>query len=139
LGRALPKCVSSSERLAKENDMDQEEDSYVAREAKCIQEAKHVWAILKDGIIQRKVVVPMTPKGKGKKRIRDYEYIEEEEKASDAEGAALPSVVSEHAWPVLDWLLMVLDKDQLLTERDGLRESILLSSDVFLDLIYLRT
>jgi hypothetical protein len=126
LGRALPEHVSNSDWLAKirKNDEDQEEDSYIAREAMCIQEAKHVWAILKGGMIQRKVMAPISPKGKGKKRRRDYEYVEEDQ-PSDAEGAAPPAVVSENAWPVLDWLLMVLERDELLTEKCGLRESTL--------------
>ena len=125
LGRALPENVSGSDWLAKlkKNDEDPEEDSYIAREAMCIDEAKHVWAILKDGMIQRKVVVPMTPKGKGKKRKRDYEHHVVEDKQSDAEGAASPAVVSENAWPVLDWLLVVLEKDELLTESSGSRKS----------------
>jgi len=32
-------------------------------------------------------------------------------------------VVAENAWPVLDWLLVVLEKDELLTEKNGLCES----------------
>lgn len=123
LGRALPENVSVSDWLAKvrKNDEDPEEDSYIAREAMCIHEAKHVWAILKEGMIQRKVVAPITPKGKGKKRRRDYEH-HFEDKSPDTEGTAPQVVVSENAWPVLDWLLAVLEKDELLGEKAGLRE-----------------
>jgi hypothetical protein len=72
-------------------------------------------------MIQRKVVAPITPKGKGKKRRRDYEH-HFEDKPSDTEGAAPQVVVSENAWPVLDWLLAVLEKDELLGEQAGPRE-----------------
>ena len=124
LGRALPEHLSVSDWLAKvrKSDEDQEEDSYIAREAMCIHEAKHIWAILKGGMVQRKVMTPMTPKGKGKNRRRDYQHVEEDT-TLDAEGAAPPSVVSENGWHVLDWLLMVLEKDELLVEKSGFRES----------------
>ena len=132
LGRALPEYVSMSDLQTKEreNYQDQEEDSYIAREAMCIQEAKHVWAILKGGMIQRKMIVPMTPKGKGKKRRRDYES-HGEMIPFDVEAAAPPVVVAVNAWPVLGWLLMLLEKDERVTENSSLREftvfSILLS------------
>jgi hypothetical protein len=87
----------------------------------CIHEAKNIWAILKDGMVQRKVVVPTIPKGKGKKRRRVYENVEED-LPFDAEGTVSPAVVSEHAWPVLHWLLIVLEKDELLMEKGGSRE-----------------
>jgi hypothetical protein len=123
LGRALPEHLSGSDWLEKVRniDEDQEEDSYIAREAMCIHEAKNIWAILKDGMVQRKVVVPTIPKGKGKKRRRVYENVEED-LPFDAEGTVSPAVVSEHAWPVLHWLLIVLEKDELLMEKGGSRE-----------------
>jgi hypothetical protein len=126
LGRALPEYLSASDWIKKESEKDHdqegEEDSYIAQEAMCIQEAKHVWAILKSGMIQRKVIAPTTPKGKGKKRRRDYEHVEEIVPLNE-EGTAQPVVVAENAWPVLDWLLVVLEKDELLTEKNGLCES----------------
>jgi hypothetical protein len=131
LGRALPKCVSVSDWLVKERekDQDQEEDAYIAREAMCIQEAKHVWAILKSGMIQRKVVEPMTPKGKGKKRRRDYEHMEEVIPIG-GEGAIPLVVIAENAWPVLDWLLVVLERDELLMEKSGSRECTILPQSI---------
>jgi hypothetical protein len=123
LARALPECLSVSDWNTKlsEIDGDPEEDSYIAREAMCIKEAKHAWAILGEGLIQRKVIAPMTPKGKGKKRRRGYEYVEEEIR-SDSDVTTPLAVVAENAWPVLDWLLMLLENDELLAEKSGLRK-----------------
>jgi hypothetical protein len=32
------------------------------------------------------------------------------------------ALIAENAWPVLDWLLRIFERDELLTEHDGLRE-----------------
>jgi len=63
-------------------------------------------------------VEPMTPKGKGKKRRRDYEHMEEVIPIG-GEGAIPLVVIAENAWPVLDWLLVVLERDELLMEKSG--------------------
>lgn len=127
--------------------MDGEDASYVAREAMCIKEAKSVWAILREGAVRRKVVPWSGPSGssfslinspikkggmgKGKKR-RNCEYVEEEETWFngdwDGDEPPAPAVVAEHAWPVLEWLLMLFEKDEVLTEKSGLRESLSPSS-----------
>lgn len=124
LARALPECLNVSDWNAKLTEVDEnlEEDSYIAREAMCIKEARHAWAILREGLIQRKTAAPTIPKGKGKKRRRDYEYVEEEEIRFDGDGVAPLAIVAEHAWPILDWLLMVFESDELITEKSGLSE-----------------
>lgn len=122
--RSLPEYVSVSDWNAKLRQIDEEpeEDSYIAREAMCIREAKNAWAILKDGFIQRKTATPATPKVKGKKKKRDYEYTEQAPILYDADSTAPLAIVAEYAWPVLDWLLMLFEKDELFTQKRDLRE-----------------
>lgn len=89
----------------------------------CIKEAKHCWGILKDGFVQRKTPALSTPKGNGKKRGRDH--FAQEDVFNEAAVAEPPCVVSENAWPVLDWLVGVFEQDEILTEGLGLREMLM--------------
>lgn len=122
LGRALPEYGSISEwntRREKNLSEDLGDESYIAQEARCIRDARNAWLILQEGFIQRKSIAPMTPKGKGKKKRRDYEYVEEEPTPLDGNRIA---VVAEHAWPVLDWLLTLFESDEQNAEASGKRK-----------------
>lgn len=122
LARALPECVGVSqwnERLRKIAEED-DEDCFIAREAICIKEARSVWAILREGKIQRKVPVSFEPQAKGKKKQRVVGFAEEDSGEHD-----VPAVVGEHAWPLLYWFLLLVERDEDLVEEDGSRECIL--------------
>lgn len=121
LASALPKCVGISdwhERLRQIAE-DEDEDSYIAREAMCIKGARHMWEILKEGAIQRKIPMPSSPRGKGKKRRRVVEFADEDTSFNNES----PAVIGEHAWPVLDWLLLLVEKDEELMKERGFRKS----------------
>ncbi|KAF8558031.1 hypothetical protein OG21DRAFT_1456488 [Imleria badia] len=87
-----------------------DEDSLIARESQCLKECKNCWAILKEGFVQRKNILPQESR---KKRGRAAYNIED---AID-QGNDTPTVVAEHAWPTLQWLLSLFEKDELLKSQ----------------------
>lgn len=126
LGRALPEYGSISEWNARREqnlNVDLGDDSYIAQEAVCIGNARNAWLMLQEGFIQRKSIVPSTPKGKGKKKRKAYEYLEEEPIRFDGDHTTHVTVVAEHAWPVLDWLLMLFESDEHNAEKSSKRKS----------------
>lgn len=112
--RALPCYGSSSSGEPELND--DEEDSLIAREALYIKESKHCWSLLVEGFVPRRRQIFSTPKGKGKNRFEGDIFFNE------ASATEMRAVVAENAWPVLDWLLRIFERDELATEHDGLRE-----------------
>ncbi|KAH7929887.1 hypothetical protein BV22DRAFT_1116607 [Leucogyrophana mollusca] len=118
IGRALPKCISSAEgNRPPAGFTNGDEDSYIARESLCILDSKHCWAILREGFIQRKTP-PITQLRSSRKRGKGYAQVEEV--TLEADNVPLPSSVDENAWPVLDCLIRLFEKDQSLTARSGL-------------------
>ena len=78
--------------------------------------------MLQDGFVQRKSIAPSTPKGKGKKKRKIYEFVEDPIRF-DGDRTTRVAVVAEHAWPVLDWLLMLFESDERNAEKNGKRKS----------------
>ncbi|KII92900.1 hypothetical protein PLICRDRAFT_37703 [Plicaturopsis crispa FD-325 SS-3] len=114
LFRAIPEC--SLRPRESRLDGDDDEDSYLAREALCITQCRHCWAILKEGFIVRKRPVMSTPKGKGKRKQQDF--LEDEVPTYRDSPEAVP-IVAENAWPVLEWLVSIFEQDELQSKRDG--------------------
>jgi hypothetical protein len=89
------------------------EDSFVASEAMRLRNCKNCWNILKFGFIQSLADGSSTVPGSPRKRRRgnttaaDLSPVNEEETSL---------VVGENAWPVLDWLLVLFEKDESMTE-----------------------
>ncbi|KIK99059.1 hypothetical protein PAXRUDRAFT_30748 [Paxillus rubicundulus Ve08.2h10] len=95
---------------------DHDEDSVIAQESFCIKDCRDCWAILKGGFIPRKKLLPLARDG-GRKRSRNAYEIED---VSLQNGVpAQPSIIAEHAWPVLDWLLFLFEKDELLASQNS--------------------
>jgi hypothetical protein len=88
-------------------------ESVIGAEAACIPNARHCWEILMDGYTQRRRRMPATPKGKGKHRAHPFE------EPFQSEGRA---PVGKNSWPVLDWLLLTFEQDELQTQTRGLGE-----------------
>lgn len=86
-------------------------DSVIGAEAACIPNARHCWEILMEGFTQRQKRMLPTPKGKDKNRIHNFE------EPFQMEGHA---AVGENSWPVLDWLLLIFEQDELQTKACGL-------------------
>jgi len=106
-------------------------DSFVASEAVRFRNCKNCWNILKFGFIKSLAdsssTVPVG--GSPRKRPRGnttatkYDQFDEEDTSL---------VVGENAWPVLDWLLVLFEKDESITEasRQGTRYSPLLLAQI---------
>ncbi|KAJ7496019.1 hypothetical protein B0H11DRAFT_2001528 [Mycena galericulata] len=73
-------------------------ECFVATESLCITRCRNCWEILAENFSNRHQPLFSTPKGKGKQRDTD---------STDF------SPVGETAWPVLDWLLLVFERDEL--------------------------
>lgn len=93
-------------------------DSFVASEAIRLRNCKNCWNILRFGFIQSLAngssIVPGSPRKRrrGNTTAADVSPVNEEETSL---------VVGENAWPVLDWLLVLFEKDESMTEasRNG--------------------
>ncbi|KDQ53468.1 hypothetical protein JAAARDRAFT_425004 [Jaapia argillacea MUCL 33604] len=95
-----------------------EDDSFIAREAASIQGCKTCWAIVKEGFVKRKegdIVVENKPKARGKKRQPLYE----EAAMSEAESTEIPSPVGPYAWSTLEWLVSLFEKDERASAKNG--------------------
>ncbi|KZT08330.1 uncharacterized protein LAESUDRAFT_748862 [Laetiporus sulphureus 93-53] len=94
----------------------EEDDSFIARESIRIRNARDCWAVLHEGFLQRKddaAAIPRTNPGSLASSRRKADR-----GSSDAD-ASLPSPVDQHAWGVLDWLLSLFEKDEMLAEQSG--------------------
>ena len=87
-------------------------DSFVASEAMRFRNCKNCWNILKSGFI-KSLADSSTVSGSPRKRRRgntkstEYGPVDEED---------FSLVVCENAWPVLDWLLVLFEKDESITK-----------------------
>ncbi|KIJ67941.1 hypothetical protein HYDPIDRAFT_83831 [Hydnomerulius pinastri MD-312] len=132
LFRALPsyplnKAPENGVRPEPSND-GHDEDSIIARESLCIRDCKNCWIILRSSFIQRKKL--FSPAGDVKKK-RGRSAYDIEDVDFDNGSNAPPAPVAEHAWPVLDWLLSLFEKDESLTElKSGAKFSPLLLSQI---------
>jgi hypothetical protein len=101
LGRALPSYACP------QNSPEEPLDSVLAKQATCIKNAKHCWEMLEEGFIFRHHIV-LSPKGKTKLR-RDLSFGEALFPESQSGGAGN---VADEAWPFLDWLVSLFEKDE---------------------------
>jgi hypothetical protein len=95
------------------------EDSVIARVASSsVRSATSVWSMLKPGFVQWDIALAeVEGKGKGTKRQPSKP---KQESYEDEEDASAP--VSEGAWPVLEWLVSLFERDAETTEKEGKRE-----------------
>lgn len=83
--------------------LNEEADSYVAKEARCIRQAKDCWSILKEGFIHETAAAPIKTRWQRRQSHDDQ----------DAAHAQSPLIVAENAWPVLEWLVRLFQEDEL--------------------------
>lgn len=115
LFQALPQPrVNSCNESPFESD---DHDSVVAKESLCIKDAKHCWAILKEGFVQR-IKIP-SPSLLAGKRKRGKVVTSAEEYPEENLGNTVLAPVADHAWLVLQWLVELFQRDESLTSGDS--------------------
>ncbi|KAH7909041.1 hypothetical protein BJ138DRAFT_276874 [Hygrophoropsis aurantiaca] len=115
IARALPKFSNTGHIGPLATFSGSIEDSYIARESMCIADSKHSWGMLKAGFIQRTQSSSVSHSS----RKRGKSSYDVEEEVFEVDNALAPSSVAENAWPVLDCLIRLFEKDQELTGRSG--------------------
>ncbi|KAJ3880516.1 hypothetical protein F5051DRAFT_158162 [Lentinula edodes] len=86
-------------------------ESLIAKKSYCISEAKNCWNILQKGFIHRVTTSSPTKRGTRRTTVLDD---------NDDDNFGASAVVAEHAWPVLDLLLILFERDECETEARGL-------------------
>lgn len=112
--RALPAYPDPTDgngatSLTDDNESLSDADSFVASEAVRFRDCKNCWNILKSGFINSLSESTSFAPGNPRKRRRGDSLVNMDEEESSL-------VVGENAWPVLDWLLFLFEKDELSTE-----------------------
>lgn len=111
--RGLP--ISLPVLEATDDDNDSEIDKYARR----VRDAKNCWEILREGFVKPAgqggdVAAPRTRTSRHGQRTDESDG---EDSPSD-----VPAPVAPHAWPVLDWLLAVFEKDEAATASHDQRK-----------------
>lgn len=97
------------------------EDSVIASVASLsVKSASSIWSMLKPGFVRWDIALAeVEGKGKGTKR-----QPAKPKRGSHEDGEDPSTFVSEGAWPVLEWLISLFEKDAEMTEKEGKRESV---------------
>ncbi|KAI0743562.1 hypothetical protein C8Q80DRAFT_1181954 [Daedaleopsis nitida] len=124
LACALP-SFPENHRLPVDNRVE-EEDSYIAKQALRVRNARCCWEILKEGFIPRGDSDVMSSPRKAKATRRSTRRRSDDyDDAWEDEDAAIPAPVSDHAWSVLDWMLTLFESNEAAVEQTGQGEPIL--------------
>ncbi|OCH95172.1 hypothetical protein OBBRIDRAFT_721153 [Obba rivulosa] len=107
LFRALPRSVGYNGAVLDAVD----DDSFVSREAACIRDTRNVWEILRENFLQRRTDAA-APRKKARNRRRAAGDNRDFEDDSDS----LTGPVGQQAWPILEWLLIIMEKDERRTQ-----------------------
>ncbi|KAI0266816.1 hypothetical protein BC834DRAFT_823188 [Gloeopeniophorella convolvens] len=91
-------------------------DSFVASEAVRFRDCKNCWNILKSGFIPTPQDSHTGGLASSPRKRRRGESVTYDSRMGDEDP---PPVVGENAWPILDWLLALFEKDEKVTEAHG--------------------
>lgn len=112
---ALPRYTAAGDEAT--SHIQEDTDSFIARQSIRVRNAKDCWTILKEGFVKPAVELPAL-KRRGSARAREAEQTTD----GDDEEPGIPAPVGEFAWPVLEWIVCLLEKDEALIGRSGQRE-----------------
>lgn len=121
LCRALP----SYERSALANDSNSRPDdegdwdSEILRRSRRIMEARSCWELLREGFVQPETSSAQGATTPSRARTRQSRRLTINN-TSERDGVLhkIPDVIGPQAWPLLDWILTVLEKDEQFTSCD---------------------
>ncbi|KAF8628881.1 hypothetical protein AX15_003667 [Amanita polypyramis BW_CC] len=113
LARALPSYEPSNTTANAAEDIG---DSDISRESLCIKEAKDCWSLLVDGFLSRGKVLFSSPRRKSRRRRED---VVDDLPPADDHMVTSRKIVAESAWVVLDWFLVLFERDEHLIESKG--------------------
>ncbi|KAF8070655.1 hypothetical protein FPV67DRAFT_1448356 [Lyophyllum atratum] len=113
VARALPSCRDPTQDQPAPYD-DGSLESVIGPQSMCIPEAKDCWSILGEGFTYRGQSLSIIP-SKGKKRAHNPD-----EGDASADGSIMENaIVGQDAWPVLDWLIVLFEQDELVADTRG--------------------
>ncbi|KAG5647233.1 hypothetical protein DXG03_000768 [Asterophora parasitica] len=87
-------------------------ESVIGPQSMCIPNAKSCWNILAEGFTQKGQNFSL-PSRKGKKRTKNHADSDDEPMSETND------IVGPDAWPILDWLLLLFEQDEILTAARG--------------------
>lgn len=118
-GYGLSDLKGLSNVLHNNASLNDDSDSEISRYSRHVRDAKNCWDILREG--------HLSPDGhggqaainssRGSKRGRRGDVSDRDESPS-----GVPAPVGQHAWPVLEWLLMAFEKDEATVAASGQRK-----------------
>ncbi|TFK54239.1 hypothetical protein OE88DRAFT_1167099 [Heliocybe sulcata] len=101
--------------------MDEDEDSFISREAANIAQCKDCWTILREGFIKR---TDGDPSDRSGMKTRKKSILDDDTMYIDSVDTDAPAIIAKDAWPVLEWLIEAFEKDASLTGTSGHREQV---------------
>ena len=99
------------------NDRVDDEDSYIAKQALRVRNARCCWEIIKEGFIRRGDSDVMSSPRKPRSRRSTRAHDDDDDDTWD--DGSMPAPVSDHAWSVLGWILTLFESDEANIERTG--------------------
>jgi hypothetical protein len=109
--RALPNC-DSPPLDGREHIQGAEDESYVARESQCLSQCRSSWELLRNGVVKPKADAFKDVKGVKRRRVDEYDINEEL-------GLDTNAVVGKSAWPILELLIILYEKDCVADDQDA--------------------
>lgn len=98
---------------------DDDSDSEIAHFSRRVRDAKNCWEIMRECFFKRDGLGGDTATSTARRSKRGQRGALSDE---ENESLGVPAPVSQHAWPVLDWLLTCFEKDEAAVVTRGQRE-----------------
>lgn len=119
--RALPSygCADIpglAQSLPQASFIDDDGDSEITKASRRVRDAKNCWEMLREGFVMRQDQSAESSTSRSR-----YLRGSHRDDTSDREGSPsdVPAPVGPHAWPVLDWLLMLFEKDEATSDASA--------------------
>lgn len=122
LFRALPSYPVSHPSATAEpgSAIDEDSDSEISWYSRRIRDAKSCWEVLKEGFVKRDGSARAAAVSARRGTRHNPAVPDDEDSSSD-----LPAPVGQQAWPVLEWIVAILEKDEAATASTGRRKLLL--------------